>query len=515
MREAGTRTLCRETKPRDTRAPGPAGQGGGAGPGRPEHRTGTDGPRPRPRSLDRQLEKTQSRESSVRKGTQSKGTGPVPKVKVTRGQRSLLSPADSPGGRALQGGAGAGGPFGPTTRRGPSSQALAARGGAGPVVRVQGAEPEVTALGGAPVCPQHPGVGGDLVQRGPLRGPQGQAPLDELLALCGEGGRVSKGPAPGSVTAAAPQAPTHTWGDPPAEEEAAPQNLLVLLEGDVPAHHVIEQHPQGPDGGRAPVVAVVADPLGRAVHAGACGTGGVRTPAPGDAGTKPPRSAPLAVSAAAPGEGACAQPCESSPWKNPAGRRGLRAGGGGGAGHMGAGSGFTTNRCEVRVGEGGGTAGSGGGRGGRRRGRAGSPGFPAHRNAGISAGTPAPQARTHAAPARMKGEPTQRRLRSPRGPGTPHADITTPTAPRPCAPTRPEGAVSSPPLTPPHPPPPPATNRTKPNQTGSGSPPGCLRVNVSEAAAQPSPAPPSPRTLPAVGTPGARPSALSSPSKSV
>ena len=38
-----------------------------------------------------ELEKTKSHESSVRKGTQSKGNGLVPKAKVTRGQRSLLS----------------------------------------------------------------------------------------------------------------------------------------------------------------------------------------------------------------------------------------------------------------------------------------------------------------------------------------------------------------------------------------------------------------------------------------
>lgn len=67
---------------------------------------------------------------------------------------------------------------------------------------------------------------------------------------------------------AGPASP-RTWGDPPAEEDAAPENLLVLLKGNVPAHHVIEQHAQRPHGGRAPVVAVVADPLGRAVHAGA------------------------------------------------------------------------------------------------------------------------------------------------------------------------------------------------------------------------------------------------------
>lgn len=63
-------------------------------------RPGRTGPR-----LDRsvfgqtEIEKTKSRESSVRKGTQSEGNSPVPKAKVTRSQRSLpVQEADSPGG---------------------------------------------------------------------------------------------------------------------------------------------------------------------------------------------------------------------------------------------------------------------------------------------------------------------------------------------------------------------------------------------------------------------------------
>lgn len=110
----------------------------------------------------------------------------MPKAKVTGSQRSpLLQEADSPGGV---------GPSG-SHKPGPgsSSQALTAGGGAGPVVHIQSAEPQVAALRRAPLGPQHPGVCRDLVQRGPLRGPQGQTPLNELLALCGEDGAGSQG----------------------------------------------------------------------------------------------------------------------------------------------------------------------------------------------------------------------------------------------------------------------------------------------------------------------------------
>lgn len=47
-------------------------------------------------------------------------------------------------------------------------------------------------------------------------------------------------------------------------------DLLVLLKGDVPTDHVVEQNPQGPDGGRAAVVTVELDPLGGAVDPRAC-----------------------------------------------------------------------------------------------------------------------------------------------------------------------------------------------------------------------------------------------------
>lgn len=131
--------------------------------------------------------------------------------------------------------------------------------------------------------------------------------------------RMRKGPAPGVCHPCRPaQAPPHTWGDPPPEEEAAPQDLLVLLEGDVPAHHVIEQHAQGPDGGRAPVVAVVADPLRRAVHPGAWGTRRVRTPAPSGA-VSPERSVSGPGGLSPKREPASHPASQSSAWKNPAG----------------------------------------------------------------------------------------------------------------------------------------------------------------------------------------------------
>lgn len=61
-----------------------------------------------------------------------------------------------------------------------------------------------------------------------------------------------------------------TCGDAPPEEQLAPGDLLVVLKGNVPAHHVVQQDAQGPHCGRAAVVPVVLDPLGGAVHPRAC-----------------------------------------------------------------------------------------------------------------------------------------------------------------------------------------------------------------------------------------------------
>lgn len=59
---------------------------------------------------------------------------------------------------------------------------------------------------------------------------------------------------------------TPTWRDLLPEEELAQHDVVVVLEGQVAADHFVEQHTQGPDGGRMAVVAAQADPLGRAVH---------------------------------------------------------------------------------------------------------------------------------------------------------------------------------------------------------------------------------------------------------
>lgn len=56
-----------------------------------------------------------------------------------------------------------------------------------------------------------------------------------------------------------------TRGDLSPEVDSSPQDLLVLLEGDVPADHVIEQHAERPDGGRAAVISVRLDPLWRTI----------------------------------------------------------------------------------------------------------------------------------------------------------------------------------------------------------------------------------------------------------
>ena len=46
-------------------------------------------------------------------------------------------------------------------------------------------------------------------------------------------------------------------------------DLLVRLEGDVPADHVVEEDSQGPDGGGIAVILTEQDPLGGSVDAGA------------------------------------------------------------------------------------------------------------------------------------------------------------------------------------------------------------------------------------------------------
>jgi hypothetical protein len=53
---------------------------------------------------------------------------------------------------------------------------------------------------------------------------------------------------------------------PGPELEVGVANLLVLLERDVAADHVVEEDAEAPDGRRDAVVTAVTDPLGRRVN---------------------------------------------------------------------------------------------------------------------------------------------------------------------------------------------------------------------------------------------------------
>lgn len=56
----------------------------------------------------------------------------------------------------------------------------------------------------------------------------------------------------------------------PPKEDLPSCDLLIVFEWDVTTHHVIEQDTQGPNCGRATVIAMIFDPLWRAVHSCAC-----------------------------------------------------------------------------------------------------------------------------------------------------------------------------------------------------------------------------------------------------
>ena len=88
-----------------------------------------------------------------------------------------------------------------------------------------------------------PGMAEDLVQGDAVLGPDPETGADQILTLGAHG---------------------------PSEAELRVADLLVLLEGDVAADHVVEEDAQGPHGQRVAVVAAASDPLWRSVHPGAC-----------------------------------------------------------------------------------------------------------------------------------------------------------------------------------------------------------------------------------------------------
>ena len=93
--------------------------------------------------------------------------------------------------------------------------------------------------GGVVLGDRHPGVREDPVEGYSGAGLDPQAPLDEVAALSRQAD---------------------------AEVDLGRADLLVLLEGDVAADHVVEEDAQRPHGGGWAVVPIEADPLWRGVN---------------------------------------------------------------------------------------------------------------------------------------------------------------------------------------------------------------------------------------------------------
>ena len=89
----------------------------------------------------------------------------------------------------------------------------------------------------------HPRVVEDVLELDAVGGADAQAAADEVLALVGEAG---------------------------AELDLGHADLLVLLEGDVAADHVVEEDAEAPDRGRVAVVAGAADPLRGSINPRTC-----------------------------------------------------------------------------------------------------------------------------------------------------------------------------------------------------------------------------------------------------
>lgn len=127
-------------------------------------------------------------------------------------------------------------------------------------------------------CALHPLVIDDVLKRWPLSRSQGQAQLDQLLALWKNNGDNGQ-----SVLRLDTQWLTFHWfrfevflklfgltcGDSSSEEHLASYDLLVLLEGDISTHHVIQQDTQRPNCGWPPMVPMVFDPFRWTVHSSA------------------------------------------------------------------------------------------------------------------------------------------------------------------------------------------------------------------------------------------------------
>lgn len=90
----------------------------------------------------------------------------------------------------------------------------------------------------------HPGMLEDGLETDAVLGPDAETGEDKVLTLRGQGRH--------------------------SEPHICRADLLVLLEGDVPAHHVVEEDSQAPDGGLLSLVSGASDPFGRSVDSGTC-----------------------------------------------------------------------------------------------------------------------------------------------------------------------------------------------------------------------------------------------------
>jgi hypothetical protein len=81
----------------------------------------------------------------------------------------------------------------------------------------------------------------DVLDGDPVGRSKSEAPSDQVLALVSESG---------------------------SELEVCVADLLILLEGDVAADHVVEEDAQAPDGKPVSPVSPELDPLWRSVHSG-------------------------------------------------------------------------------------------------------------------------------------------------------------------------------------------------------------------------------------------------------
>ena len=95
-----------------------------------------------------------------------------------------------------------------------------------------------------PAGVRHPGVLEDGLQRYPVLGPDPQAGQDQLLAVAGEAGH--------------------------AEPHIRGADVLVLLEGDVAADHVVQEDAQAPHCQLVSVVTFLDNPLRGRVDSRAC-----------------------------------------------------------------------------------------------------------------------------------------------------------------------------------------------------------------------------------------------------